>query len=195
MESIKDYNNLIVDRKTVSIFTAILVMLGVFAFVVGYFWGYRRASAEVQASLSRTSFADQVSYNASHEFSGKGMEADIINPVAENIIVITDSNSAPQEAAVATELLQASATGTSLTYYAELIGFGRLKAAQVFVDKMKQKGYPVTIRKRVSKAGGGKVVNWYQAITENFDDKIKLQQLVDTIKKTEHLQDIKIKNS
>lgn len=204
-------DQLIMNRKAVSVVCAGLILTGVMIFVAGYFWGYRRASTDVAGVINKNGFADQISYAANHSFNTQGMSVDqivsqeaedVIAPNAQNIIV------ADAEKELAASLanndinndinLEASDTNASSKeiskYYAELIGFGRLKPAQVFVDKLKQKGYTTFIRKRASK-NGGKVVNWYQVITAEFNSKDQLQKLLNGIKKTERLQNIKIKKA
>jgi len=192
MENFKDHNHLIISRKTISIAIAVCILMEMLAFVAGYFWGYRKATADVQVNLNKTNFTDQINYTTGQQFAGNGMpvdqvdqaDASTINPNADNVIV------ASEQLEDSTPVVTAGQQ-----YYAELIGFGSSKTAQAFVDKMQKRGYTVIIRKRVGKNSKGKTTNWYQAITENFDDKDRLVQLVEAIKQTERLQGIKIKNS
>jgi hypothetical protein len=212
MDNIKDRDQLIVGRKAVSVICAGFILTSTMVFVAGYFWGYRRASKDVAGVINKNSFADQISYAANHNFNTQGMSTDqtdqvdqvvvdVIVPNTQNIIAteaevvesIANNNDITNDINVDTSDVSASAK-EAIKYYAELIGFGRLKPAQSFVDKLKQKGYATFIRKRVSKSGG-KVVNWYQVITAEFTSKDQLQQLLNGIKKTERLQNIKIKKA
>ncbi len=167
-------DKLIFERQKVSIILAGILLMILGAFLTGFFWGYRRAANDVQIEIVKTSFADQISY-AGLPQTTDDQEQNTIKPV-ENVIV--------------DEVL----TAESKKYYAELIGFGRLKPAQLFADKMEQKGYNVLIKKRTSKTGKGKLVSWYQAVTDEYSDKQALEQLLEAIKQTERLQDIKIKS-
>lgn len=203
MDSIKNGESLIINRKIVSIVTASLIMLGTFIFIAGYFWGYRQASQDVQLNIKQTNFADQISY-ASNNLDAS---SNLINVADDNSNLVdnTTSHSAQIEqnnqglindlSDNLSENTNTENTNDLTNYYAELIGFGRLKAAQAFVDKMKDKGFLLVIRKRISKTGAGKIVNWYQVITESYSNKQELQKVVDVIRQTERLQGIKIKNS
>lgn len=201
MNTIQDKSDLIISRKAASVVLAICILMNAFFFIGGFFWGYRHASNDVQIGLNKVSFADQINYTASQKFDNNITTADQINPEAENIIVEVKEK---EQEAVSSELKEnkedskakdSSDEKLDQQYYAELVGFGHLKTAQTFVDKMQKKGYPVIIKKRVGKNGKDKTVNWYQAITENFEDRTKLVKLVEIIKKTEHLRDIKIKKN
>lgn len=77
-------------------------------------------------------------------------------------------------------------------YKAQLIGFGTLRAAQQFVDRLQQKNMPVRVQERHSKTAQGKEVIWYQVTTELFSDKHELTAFVERIKKEERLKDIRI---
>ena len=208
MDNIKDRDQLIVGRKAVSVICAGFILTSTMVFVTGYFWGYRRASKDVAGVINKNSFADQISYAANHNFNTQGMSTDQTDQVDQAVVDVIVPNT---QNIIATEVVESIAnnndinndinvdtsgvsTKEAIKYYAELIGFGRLKPAQNFVDKLKQKGYATFIRKRVSKSGG-KVVNWYQVITAEFTSKDQLQQLLNGIKKTERLQNIKIKKA
>ena len=191
VENSMDQNNLMVSRKAVSISLAIVIALAVFCFIAGFFWGYRQASTEVQANINQTGFIDQINHAAN---TNKIISAAVADAPVVVVSQSTDATIDPADAIVSKlEPVETSENIPDQKYYAELIGFGHLKTAQAFVDKMQKKGYPIVMRKRSSKSGNGKVINWYQAITENFEDRDKLTTLIEMIKKTEHLQDIKIK--
>lgn len=192
MDHIQDKNHLIISKRAASITLAVLILIGVFCFIAGFFWGYRHASSDLQSNLNKVSFSDQINYSTNQP---------LVKADNENIVI---ADNEPQEltadaTVVNVEVLSTANELDQLTnaagqkYYAELIGFGHLRPAQVFVDKMQRKGYPIIIKNRISKNGKGKTVNWYQAITENFEDRAKLVNLIEIIKKNERLKDIKIK--
>lgn len=195
MDNIQNKNELVISRKMVSVTLAVCILMNAFFFIAGFFWGYRHATADVQIGLNKVSFTDQINYTASQQFDNNGMAVDQINPDAENVITTPVVDELKSEAAseVTEVIVTEKEEPATQKYYAELIGFGHLKTAQAFVDKMQKKGYPIVIRKRMGKNGNDKNVNWYQAITENFEDRAKLIKLIEVIKKTEHLRDIKIK--
>lgn len=183
MERSGSQNNLVVSRKVISIVSAFLVLMGTFIFISGYFWGYRRAAENVDKHIQQTGITDQLNHSIEKNFGTRSMPAD-----GEKLEVPAEGGKNPNKAT-------SDVVIKGQEYYAELIGFGRLKAAQSFVDKAKKKGYPVYLRQRVGKTGGGKVIHWYQAITEKFKDKEKLNQLLEAIKRTERIHGIKIKTS
>lgn len=86
--------------------------------------------------------------------------------------------------------LEDSSDIASNRYRAQLIGFGTLRAAQQFVDRLQQKNIPVRICERHSKTAQGKKVIWYQVTTEPFDNKKELTAFVNRIQKEERLKDI-----
>lgn len=77
-------------------------------------------------------------------------------------------------------------------YKAQLIGFGTMRAAHQFADRLQQKNLPVRVQERHSKTAQGKEVIWYQVITELFDNKEELTAFVERIQKEERLKDIRI---
>ena len=70
-----------------------------------------------------------------------------------------------------------------------LNGFGTLKAADRFVNRLQKKGIPVEVKKRISKTVRGKIIAWYQVVTKEYTDKSVLEKLVATLKKDEKLKD------
>lgn len=204
--NVYDYEHLIIKRKVVSLIVAGLITLCLIVFLAGFFWGYRRASHDVQLDINKTSFADQISYaalqlepsattvdvNATYDSKNAQDSGDnIINPALVSMVDMVDQAPVIN---YESQLEDLNHTKLSGGYYAELIGFGKLQAAQLFVDKLKNKGYQVSLRKRISKSGNGKTINWYQVITQTYSDKPALQKMLEVIKKTERLQGIKIKN-
>jgi hypothetical protein len=77
-------------------------------------------------------------------------------------------------------------------YYAELVGFGSKNAANAFCSRLKKRGITVNLKKRRSRTSRGRNVDWYQAVTEKFDNKSDLVAFVDIIKDRENLKGVKI---
>ncbi len=78
------------------------------------------------------------------------------------------------------------------SYLAELIGFGSLSSAQAFVDRLEKKGIKVSIKKRDSKSARGKLVSWYQVVTQPYDSHENLMRVVDVVKRDERLKGVHI---
>jgi hypothetical protein len=77
-------------------------------------------------------------------------------------------------------------------FYAQLIGFGTLSAAQKFSDRLRRKNFPVQVKERNSSTAQGKKIIWYQVVTEPFEDKEELLAAVHKIKLEEKLHDIRV---
>jgi hypothetical protein len=77
-------------------------------------------------------------------------------------------------------------------YYAELVGFGSKARANLFCNRLKKHGIEVVLKKRRSRTSRGRNVDWYQAVTEKFDNKSDLVAFVDIIKDKENLKGVKI---
>jgi hypothetical protein len=81
---------------------------------------------------------------------------------------------------------------TPKQYYAQLIGFGTLRAADKFAERLQQKNFPVKVVEKHSKTAQGKKIIWYQVVTETFDKKDDLIVFTQKIEKEERLNDIRI---
>jgi cell division septation protein DedD len=208
-------STLSMGRKTVSWVMAGLILSGALIFGVGYFMGYRHALVSVQNQIKQTNLQDQAAQvlaeDAAQDLNTAAvvedpekwngdLEMEQVLPTSQTAaqavnvpseVVVADSKSAQLESSAQTDDEQESTQGS---YYAELVGFGYQKAAQDFVAKAKRKGYPVILVEKTNRTGKGRVVTWYQAVTENFSSKAELERLIRTIKRTEHLQGIKIKS-
>lgn len=201
MEGLNDsHNELIMDRKKVSVVMALIVLSGMFIFIAGYFWGYRQATIGLQVGIGRQAFSDQATHTMDSmtelgseipegsSSTEQRQEAVSLAPIIEPAVSIELVETVPDSAAAS------ESSASKMLYYAELIGFGNASKAQSWVDKVKQRGYPVVLLKRVGKSGKGKKITWYQVVTENFTDRDQLIKLTDSIKRTEKLQSIKIKS-
>jgi len=77
-------------------------------------------------------------------------------------------------------------------YFAQLAGFGTVRAAQQFASRLARKEIAVVVKKRQSRSARGRFVSWYQVITEKFDDKGELESLVSRLAQEEKLKDVQI---
>ena len=77
--------------------------------------------------------------------------------------------------------------------YACLIGFGTKQAANTFVARLKKHHVPVILKTVISKSASGKTRTWYQAITPTYDSAAELQEIVNKVKRLEHIRDNDIK--
>lgn len=185
----KSSAGIFVTKRQVSAFVAGFVFF-VFGFLVlGYFWGQKRAVAEFTNKIAEDAFADQ----ANHSFYtlGDSEKDDDSEPettakdeeIKKNKEIANTSNQTQEKTNVAPD---------GKKYFAELVGFGNLNSANQFVKKMQKKGYNLIIKHKVSRTSRGRSLTWYQVITDKFDDKEKLQQIIDRIKISEKINGAKI---
>ncbi len=77
-------------------------------------------------------------------------------------------------------------------YYAPLIGFGTLRAADHCAQKLKKMGIDAHLEERVSQGRRGKKIIWYQIVTENYTDKEMLKAVVERVKQELNIKEINI---
>ncbi len=205
--------------RTISLITAISCIFLFFSFFTGYFLGQKRAIARFTHKLDQDSFADQIyaalcSLDESRELAQTDdtttTDDDALQVSAateeqrpaESPAVITAAHAQQDELttdAAAPELtsdqvesadLENNTQEISTHYYAQLAGFGTAKAAQRWAHHLQKKGTPVFVKKRSSRSARGSLISWYQVVTERFQDKAKLEELVATIKKEEKISDV-----
>ena len=160
------YNSaLYITNRQVSWLIASLILLSFFIFIAGYFLGQRKMS-ESQIAVSPLNTITS---------------AQPVQVATTTILHEQNMHNAFQEELSNEQL-----------YKAQLIGFGTLRAAHQFVERLQQKNMPVRVQERHSKTAQGKEVIWYQVTTELFNDKQELTAFVERIKKEERLKDIRI---
>lgn len=190
-------------RRQASILTAGLVGISIAFFIGGYVIGQRKALHEFADRLADESFTDKIRYSLYSSYgnstSGDGeSDTEGENEQEKNVLAeqeeAEDTPSAVEEKAAqgTDELVEVATEPSSKYYYAQLVGFGTLKAAQKFVDKVQKRGFSVIIRERKSRTAKGNVISWYQVITERFTNKDSLLALVEKIQLAERLQQVKI---
>lgn len=192
----------ITNRQT-SMISSLLILLFMMTFISGYFWGHGKATQEFTEKLVDDSFTDKINYSFYSNFEKNPTEpevdADSVDTVEEDFEEV-ESDSQPSATTAKVEKLQEGnivipkneQSQSDTYYYAELIGFGTLQAAQNFIQRALQHGYNIDIKQRVSKTAKGRTIYWFQAITEKLDNKDHLMDLVAKIQKTEKIKDVKI---
>lgn len=155
---------LYLTNRQVSWLTASTVLLAFFIFIAGYFLGQKKALESLHVTAGQTEEA----------LITEGDKA----LLDDNLISL-----GKQEEVFEQKQKQ---------YYAQLIGFGTLRAADRFADRLQQKNIPVRVVEKHSKTAQGKKIIWYQVVTENFDKKDDLIVFTQRIEKEERLNDIRI---
>jgi len=198
---------LCVTNRSVSLAVAGALLCLVSVFLVGFFAGQRSAAQHFIDKAGQGAFADHI-YAAMCGLSGTAEQQDEIAN-AEGGEVETPATSMESSGLSSDDLAsqdsvsevsasqdsandEAEASESGSESYAQLIGFGTAKAAQDYVRRLKKKGIPVFMQKRHSRSTKGRLVTWYQVVTEKFRDEEKLQALVARLEKEEKLQGISI---
>jgi hypothetical protein len=204
-----------INARTASALFAAALMIFFFSFFIGYFWGQKQAVARFSHKLDQDSFADHIYASLCGMDDGQqmvsedqsGTDDDTLRPTMadgeQTSLQILSNQESKQE--TVSDSQKASSDNTTETsaqesaqvteqespqYYAQLAGFGTAKAAQRLSSRLQHKGIPVFVRKRNSRSARGRLLSWYQVVTERFADKAKLQELIDHVKKEERITDI-----
>lgn len=159
----RHYNTILyLTNRQVSWLTASIVVLAFCIFIAGYVLGQKKALEEYSST-------------------GKGIFSSSYGQIDGNKNLLEDELSA-----------SLNHESTSKQYYAQLIGFGTLRAADKFAERLQQKNFPVKVVEKHSKTAQGKKIIWYQVVTETFDKKDDLIVFTQKIEKEERLNDIRI---
>lgn len=197
-------DGLFVPNRQLSLIVAGLLFLAFSIFMTGYFLGKKNVVEHFSEKIQQEAFADQVYtavVTAEQENEQKSVntllvtDADAVDMVSEIPTQSSNQNS-NEEIVVAknTEIENTTPQDISVArYYAQLIGFGTEKAAQLFVNKLAAKGIETEIKKRTSKTVKGRVSYWYQVVTAAYSNKNDLVVLVDKIAKEENIKDASIR--
>lgn len=208
----KDNAGIFLDKRQISRITALLLLIGIFIFIGGYFWGQRVATDQLLNVVERDSFADQIYYSMSSMYDLKDDESNEPDVVSgedasadEALAKEEEGEQGPADAKGDEQrVVQDSSTYSSVTagkkpstgnkkeYFAQLVGFGYARPAQQLVDRLRTKGIAVSCQKRQSKSAQGKVVSWYQVVTSRFSEKKDLLAVVAKIKKHEKIHDVRV---
>lgn len=185
---------LFVPNRQLSILVALLLLLAFSIFMAGYFLGKKKAVEQFAEKIHQEAFADQIYTTV---LSAAQDQQSVLN----NLLVTNGDDStlspestnqdvvAEQDIVVAQSLLQdASENMIKQRYYAQLIGFGTEKAAQLFVKKLLAKGIETEVKKRVSKTVKGHTSYWYQVVTAPYSNKNDLSAVVDRLAKEENIK-------
>jgi len=211
-----DQVGLFIPHRQASWLFSLLLILGFVCFILGYFWGHRRAIQRFVAKIEEESFADRINYalytmndrdmsefeqedtsntsesTATEDINGGEEQEENGEDEASNTEkqVPEDAlESSKQKEQVKTEVTSAQPT---TVFVAPLAGFGTLLAATQFAQRVKIFDPQVAVQKRESKTKRGRAVTWYQVTTGEFESKQDLQKITSTIQQREHIKTIDI---
>lgn len=199
-----------------SMVVASLMLLSFVLFVGGFFWGQKNAIASFTNKIEQESFGDQIysslcSLCDSQGDTEEGVgENDIESTPDENdkeivaepavdqkndaaASIIDSQNVALENSADNSSEQEVEETSSGIPeYYAQLAGFGTMRAAQHFANRLHKKEISVIVKKRQSRSMRGKFVSWYQVVTEKFNDKGDLEALIKRLEYEEKLNDVRL---
>jgi hypothetical protein len=175
----KKQNGLFIPIRQATAYTSLVISLLGVVFMAGYFLGKQQVVDQFVARIEQDSFADQISASLCSLY-----DPELLSPDApqkeeskQSELIVVESETDP-------ELIS--------EYYAQLIGYGTQKAADIFAQSLIEKGIPALVKTRRSQTANGKETVWYQVVTEPFLDKSALEQLTHRIAKSEKIQGIQI---
>jgi hypothetical protein len=187
----------------------------------GFFWGQKNAVASFTSRIEKESFGDQIYSSlcslcdthgdtteevdensaepATDETEAALEPSDAIHPSTplanDTINTSVDAPDVSVQSSVSPETVTPEVVEESVPvteYYAQLAGFGTIRAAQHFANHLQKKEISVIVKKRQSRSSRGKFVSWYQVVTEKFNDKGDLEALVKRLEYEEKLNDVRI---
>jgi hypothetical protein len=188
-----DYG-LFIPSRQLSFIVAALLFFTFFIFMTGYFLGKKNVVEQFVEQAQQEACADTIYSHlmSNNEDSEQPEPAPLaLAQIEESEVAISSLNQKISD--MQDELTVQQEQEISELYYAQLIGFGTEKAAQIFVKKLETKGIATEIKKRASKTAKGRTSCWYQVVTLNYGDKSELIKLVDRITKEENIKDAVIR--
>lgn len=178
------------NKRQLSIAIAVIIAMAFFTFMVGYFWGHKKAIEQLSYRLDQDSLADQVYSSMCGLYDNKD---DTENEEAESQEEPQEETSAVQAPAVAQPVVVDTPKPSKIPgYFAQLAGFGTQMAAQKLADRLNGKGISVRVTTRESTSSQGKKIKWYQVVTHPALSKKELEDTIEKIKKIEKLKGIRI---
>jgi len=207
---LSEKSGLFLTSRHVSWLVSSIVMICFFTFIAGYFLGKKKAVEKFYSKIKQDSFADHIYYSMCSMYDkadelqgedGGNMQTEVATLSAESTekkekIIVSNlpekQENLKEKKESVVQVAQELDIKSDNKYYAELIGFGTERAAQRFANKLLKDNISVSVKRRRSKSPRGRVIYWYQVITEKFSDRNDLIALVDDISVQERLKDVRI---
>ena len=192
MKEIHDKENggFVIRQRETSWFISLGLLVVIVSFLGGYFWGQKRAISRFLNKVEEESFADRITYSL-YTLTGKSIEEDQNNDASEDQEEEAAAESDEKNSETPSES-SIEADTPEVIYFANIVGFGTLHAANNFVHKVNKMGIPVMVKERSSQTQRGKKIVWYQVVTQDYSDKSELQKALADLQQKEHIKDIKI---
>jgi hypothetical protein len=206
---------LTITSRVLGLLIAGLIAVTFFVFMAGFFLGKKSVLEQFCQTAAKDSLADQIysslcampEYKEQNTSSDRDVVVDEEIDTTQDVVQIQDQEQKPVEPVIQQKNnalhdskanLQKPVAEKNLgvendkKYYAELIGFGTPVGAGRFVERLAKNNIKVIASKRVSTTARGRKVTWYQVVTDMFDQKDDLINVVNTITLQEKLKDVRI---
>jgi|WetSurMetagenome_2_1015567.scaffolds.fasta_scaffold283597_2 hypothetical protein len=210
-----DKHGIFLTSRRLVWFASAFLLFCFFTFIAGYFFGKKFAVEKFYDKLEQDSFADHIYYSMCSMYdkgsvehnNGGGTEASADtqdsaagqagesapalqprvqqNPTAQQYLETGKDKKK-------TENIKDAECKEKSRYYAELVGFGTRVAAQKFAEQLKKNNITVLVKSRHSKTAHGRVMTWYQVVSETFGDKNDLLAFVDDVSSRKRLKNVRI---
>jgi hypothetical protein len=207
----KNEQGLFITNRHASWAVSLAIVWSFFVFISGYFLGQRTVLEQFATRLEQDSLSDKI-YSSLCTLYEVDNEAEVNDNDSDNAaegeettidssVEITESegddssNGQKQVQQPAVQVAESAAQAPvkeTKKYYAPLAGFGSAEHAYAFANRCNKKNIKVVVKKKPSKSSKGRTHYWYQVVTNPYDDKQVLATAVDTIKRAEHLRDVRI---
>lgn len=205
-----DNQGLFIPNRQLSAVVAIILLLSFSIFMTGYFLGKRKVVEQFTQEVQQDAVSDKIyttmlatqegqsSFVKDSAYAETTRDKSVDMRVAADALLVThvDDNITASPLMSHEEIsttVQLDATSQDArSYYAQLIGFGTEKAAQLFAKKLLTKGIETEVKRRSSKTAKGHTSYWYQVVTAQYSNKDDLLHLVDRLTKEENIKDARI---
>jgi cell division protein FtsN len=179
---------LFVPNRQLSVIVALLLLLSFSIFMTGYFLGKKKAVEQFTENMQQDAFADKIytTVLSTVQENQSSVENALLVTHADEGVDVSAQSINQEIAAIEQEVV---AQQQEHHYYAQLIGFGTEKSAQLFVKKLAAKGIETEVKKRISKTAKGHTSYWYQVVTAAYSNKNDLSVIVDRLAKEENIKD------
>lgn len=213
-------DQIIMTKRQVSMLMASMLLFCLFVFIIGFFFGKHAVIDTFSQTISQESLHDQIDFLLTTQSLSTSQQQDAsITDMPENFasatvsklenvendtnllsvqdadlkITVTDGDQQAHTQPVMLPVKTIDVVDGSTFWYAQLIGFSTKKAAQAFVNKLQKHQINLILKTMISKTAGGKQKVWYQAVTQSFNSKDQVAQLVKKVQKIEKIHDKDIK--
>lgn len=189
-------NGLFVPNRQLSGLVAGLLFLLFCTFMTGYFLGKKYGIEQFTQKMYNDSLDDDEALSIVVRDTEVCVQDDHAHlPIIEQSIApVLPNEVVAQHEVVADVPQQTNALPVNdQKYYAQLIGFGTEKAAELFVKRVALQGITTEIKKRVSTTAKGRTSYWYQVVTPAYSNKDDLSIVVNQLVKAERLKDVCIR--